>query len=349
MMLLQTEPTEVFWCDGGVGGDLEEVVVVANPRTGGSYGHHTGNSFYGSFGPRYGNFFGQTYSGTGNDPIGNGGGISESDIASGAGALALNPITLGTNEECPQGFVKFGTTCVAEEEYFEEQVFIDQEFKDNPCLKSVYDKMGKTTKFKEYLQNFEPEFSVAHLRLSASSNLSSSVNAETSAPKNYTIGITFNTNNLNRPALSIARTFIHEMIHAEIFRKLLSVAQSPRIALTQSQLIQLRNDYPGLYDYYMRWKWNIPEGQNPNDAQHEAMSSHYREIIEQALREYDGTQLDEVYEALAWTGLMGEGTFNNSTGLYSNSTQAWKNLAQNERLNIISRINTFNSTNNNCQ
>ena len=235
------------------------------------------------------------------------------------------------------------------EQWFDDQVFIDLTFKDNECLKSVYEGMGKASTFKNYLQNFEPEFSVAHLRFSTSSSLSSSVNAETSAPKDYTIKITFNTNKLNRPALSIARTFIHEMIHAEIYRKLLSVAQAPNIALTQTQLTQLRNDYPGLYDYYMRWKWKIPQGQTPSNAQHEAMSSHYRQIIEQALREYDNTQSDEVYEALAWSGLMGDGTFNSSTGLYSNSTQAWKNLTQNERLSIISIINTFNSTNNNCQ
>ncbi len=149
------------------------------------------------------------------------------------------------------------------------------------------------------------------------------INAETSAPDNYLITITFNTNNLDRPALSIARTFIHEMIHAEIFRKLLSVAQAPNITLTQSQVIQLRNDYPGLYDYYMRWNWNIPQGQSPSNAQHEAMSTHYRGIIEQALRDFDNTQSDAVYEALAWTGLMGDGTFDN-TIFYTGKRADWR-------------------------
>ena len=72
------------------------------------------------------------------------------------------------------------------DDYFDEQIFIDESFKNNTCLKSVYDKMGKASKFKEYLQNFEAEFSVAHLRFSSTS-LPSNTNAETSAPQNYLI------------------------------------------------------------------------------------------------------------------------------------------------------------------
>lgn len=79
-------------------------------------------------------------------------------------------------------------------------------------------------------------------------------------------------------------------IHAEIFRKLLSVAQHPSIQLTQNQLIQLKDNFPRLYDYYMRWKWNVPQGQNPSSPQHEAMTEHYRDIISQAISEYDNNQ-----------------------------------------------------------
>lgn len=230
---------------------------------------------------------------------------------------------------------------------FDEQIFIDEEFENNACLKSVYDAMGKASTFNNYLKNFEAEFSVANLRFSSSTTLPSGTNAETSAPENYLIEITFNENNLNRPRLSVARTFIHEIIHAEIFRKLLAVAQHPSIQLDQNQIIQLRNDYPGLYDYYMRWKWNLP--QTPSSAQHEAMAQHYRDIIKQALEEYDGTQTEMTYNALSWIGLMGSGTFNETTGLYSNSKQAWRNLNQTERLNIINTQNVFNSANPNCQ
>lgn len=99
----------------------------------------------------------------------------------------------------------------------------------------------------------------------------------------------------------------------------------------------------------MRWKCDVPHGQTPSDPQHEAMAQHYRDIVIQALMEYDPNQTNDVYEALAWEGLMGSGTFNATTGLYSNSTVAWSNLSQQERLNTLSVINTFKSSNPNCQ
>jgi len=53
---------------------------------------------------------------------------------------------------------------------------------------------------------------------------------------------------------------MHEMIHAEMYRKLLSIAGQPQIQFNVNQLNQLRNDYPGLYDYYMRYEFNILPG-----------------------------------------------------------------------------------------
>ena len=103
--------------------------------------------------------------------------------------------------------------------------------------------------------------------------------------------------------LSITAIALHELIHKEIFRKLLSISQHPSINLKPNQVIQLRNDYPGLYDYYTRWRWNIPQGQNPSSPQHEAMAQHYRDIIKSALREFDPNQPEEVYDALSWRGL----------------------------------------------
>ena len=114
---------------------------------------------------------------------------------------------------------------------YEEKLILDSDLKDNDCLYSVYTEMGKAPTFANYLNNFDEDMSVANLKLTSSTTLPNSTNAQTSAPQNYLITITFNENNLDRPKLCIARTFIHEMIHAEIFRKLLSVAQHPSIQL----------------------------------------------------------------------------------------------------------------------
>ncbi|WP_143094876.1 hypothetical protein [Bizionia echini] len=239
---------------------------------------------------------------------------------------------------------------------WDEELILDSDLKNNTCLNSVYIEMGKAPTFANYLSNFDSDMSVANLKLTSNTNLISGTNAQTSPPQNYLITITFNENNLDRPNLSIARTFIHEIIHAEVFRKLLSAANQPNLNYTQyteeqwrNYIINLRNNFEGLYDYYMRWKWDVPHDQTPSDPQHEAMAQHYRDIVIQALMEYDPNQTNDVYEALAWEGLMGSGTFNATTGLYSNSTVAWSNLSQQERLNTLSVINTFKSSNPNCQ
>ncbi|MGK4567911.1 hypothetical protein [Flavobacterium sp. 3HN19-14] len=103
------------------------------------------------------------------------------------------------------------------------QIILDPTFVNNPCLYGVYTQLGKAPAFQNYLHNFDGDFSVANLKIEAISSLPATVNAQTTPPENYLIKLQFNLNNLNRPGLSIARTFIHELIHAEIFRKLLSV------------------------------------------------------------------------------------------------------------------------------
>ncbi|WP_292942645.1 hypothetical protein [Olleya sp. UBA1516] len=253
------------------------------------------------------------------------------------------------------GQLAFDTLYNGGEVDFEEELILDSDLKANNCLYSVYTGMGNAPTFANYLNNFDGDMSVAHLKLTSSTTLPSNTNAETSAPQNYLITITFNENNLNRPNLSIARTFIHEIIHAEIFRKLLSAANQPNLNYSEYTdeewrdfIISLRNNFEGIYDYYLRWKWDVPAGQNPSSAQHEAMAQHYRDIIKQALQEFDSSQTDEIYEALAWTGLMGSGTFNPTTGLYSNSTVAWANKSQEYRLSILSTLDTFYYFNSNC-
>ncbi|MEO1023892.1 MAG: hypothetical protein AAFW89_15210, partial [Bacteroidota bacterium] len=161
--------------------------------------------------------------------------------------------------------------CDFEEEFME--IILDPSFTNNRCLDHVYNKAGQASTFKDILQNFDEDFSVAHLKLSAGTHPQyPNVNAITYAPSNYIIEIQFNPNKLDRPSVSIARTMIHELIHAEIYRKLLSVAQQPSIPWSESFIKSIANDYPGLHDYYMRFVYNIPAGQNPTSAQHQAMA-----------------------------------------------------------------------------
>jgi len=87
----------------------------------------------------------------------------------------------------------------------------------------------------------------------------------------------------------------------------------------------LENNFPGLYDYFINW---VVKKQNPSAMQHEMMAQHYRGIIVQALKEFDNNfHSEELYQSLAWVGLM--------------NTTAWNNLSQTEKNSILLIIANF--------
>ena len=107
----------------------------------------------------------------------------------------------------------------------------------------------------------------------------------------------------NRNELEVARTLFHELIHAEMYRKIQSVGGRENLNI---------DNFPGLFDYYSRYfkvrqrngTWHYPNG----TPQHNLMAEHYIGFITDALMEYDGVakqdqQLRSLYEALAWMGL----------------------------------------------
>lgn len=232
----------------------------------------------------------------------------------------------------------------------------DQALKNNPCLNEVYSKLGEASGFDYYLKNFDGSNSVANLKF-AIGTLGGNTYGETSPPNNYLITITLDADKLtNTPSLFVADIFIHEIIHAEMFRKMMEAAESgnidPTTMTTQQQIDyveSLRNNFPGLYDYYMRYEYNVPSGQEPSNAMHELMAQHYISTIVSALKQYDNTQTEDVYKAIAWFGLKGTGTEDKNTGLYSNSTKAWENLSTQERLNLIQILKDFKNNAPKCQ
>ncbi|MGK4567912.1 hypothetical protein [Flavobacterium sp. 3HN19-14] len=112
-------------------------------------------------------------------------------------------------------------------------------------------------------------------------------------------------------------------------------ADEPNIQFTEAQIIQIKDSYPGLYDYYMRYKWNIPVGQTPSSAQHQMMAQSYRDLVKQVLRDYDNNAHSEAfYDALSWEGLK--------------NTVAWNNLTLSEKSNINTLIINFDNSSTNC-
>jgi hypothetical protein len=245
-----------------------------------------------------------------------------------------------------------GVNLLTKEEFLD-QIVIDQNFKDNPCLKKVYEDMGKAASIKNYLQNFDPNFTnpIANLRLTVGVHPDHpDATAVTNEPNNYIITITFNPNKLNRPKLDVARTMIHEIIHAEMYRKLLEVARQPNIPWTEEFIHTLRNNYEGLADYYTRHWLELPLHQQPRDPQHELMAEHFIGIISKALKNVDNSLTDQQYRAIAWTGLKGTGgELDANTGLPPNPTIAWSLVPLSERLLINSAYKDFSTSNSNCQ
>jgi len=195
-----------------------------------------------------------------------------------------------------------------------------------PKTKCVYTNLNNSsTNFADAIKKFDGEFPVSHLRFENSTTLPSDVNAETSPPDNYLITIKINSNNLSRPNLSIARTIIHETIHAEMFRKILSILDNggDLDGLTAAQWTQkLSNgDYPGIFDYYSRY--------GVNGMQHEQMAAHYISTISDTLEEFQSGLSQDTYDALAWVGLK--------------DTTAWNNLTTAEKSAINDIITDFDN------
>ncbi|WP_435255290.1 hypothetical protein [Tenacibaculum sp. A30] len=176
----------------------------------------------------------------------------------------------------------------------------------------VYNKLkNSSTGFKNMMQKFDGDFPVSHLKYSVDDSLPDSVNAITDNGGEYIIEIKLNGNNLSqRTALGLARTLIHETIHAEMYRKLRSVNYKVSI-----------NDFPGIYDYYRRHK----------NWQHEQMAAHYVETIADMLKEFDNSQnTNSLYTDLAWEGLQ--------------NTVTWNNLSSSEKDRIINTVKNYKST-----
>ena len=121
---------------------------------------------------------------------------------------------------------------------------------------------------------------------------------------------------------------VHELIHAEMFRKLLSLSNSNRKidVFNLNQMLQ-KGDYPGIFDYYTRF--------GVNGFQHEQMAAHYRNSIVEILKVFQPGLSNDVYNSLAWIGL--------------HNTDVWNNLSEREKQRIWQSYSNFdNNGSENC-
>lgn len=197
--------------------------------------------------------------------------------------------------------------------------------------KCIFEKLKNSSSgFENAIKKFDGEFTVSHLKLTINNNLDTNVYGITNPPVNYVTEVQFDNTKLGTLSdLGAATVFAHEIIHAEIFRKMLSAAQrgtlnsktpQEQVALVNS----LKDNFPGLYDYYeKRWKptWN-----------HEMMANHYRGTIADIIQQFDNNRLPRsAYEAVAWLGL---GKLDTNV-----ATIAWDNLSPEQKTATTKLIN----------
>lgn len=148
-------------------------------------------------------------------------------------------------------------------------------------------------------------------------------------PNTFVISINQNRAENINTTLTIARTIIHEGIHARLweFYYRNGTGVTP-------------NDFPGVYEHMRVYSKNWD---------HEQMAAYYRETIAQGLKQFDNAQhSDAFYNALAWEGLSEIKDANNNHEMIY--TQAWNKLTLAEQTAILQIItNEKNNGSKECQ
>jgi hypothetical protein len=115
--------------------------------------------------------------------------------------------------------------------------------------------------------------------------------------------------------IAIARTILHESIHAYIISYIDDLAGGN----TQG----FSTEFPDLWNNFVSKKYGVPAN-NIEDYQHQEMAENFINIIRDALAEYDNNQLDGTYyEHLAWGALMNTDAFERAIapGGYMNQSE----------------------------
>ena len=226
---------------------------------------------------------------------------------------------------------------IEDKEISDTEIFNEELTGKAECLNDHLDKKGNSF-IKDILKNFEgdSEFDIKIVSKDKVYKGTEEVNGLTRyTPGNKTIFIDISTNKIsNRPALSAARTLIHEYIHADMFRKLYTKSGENNL------------DFKNTYEKF-------ENGNFKSSSQHETMADLYVNSIRDALKSFHKNVLigdynyltnnganplsDNFYEALAWQGLKESGV------------KAYTDLPNSKKTELTNALNThYHSTTKNC-
>lgn len=203
-------------------------------------------------------------------------------------------------------------------------------FINHEKLYRIYNQAKGTDNFKRFLQKFEPKAPVAHLMFDIGTMQNKNSAAETHQPENYWIKIVFNINyKWNEiPNVVISHIFMHEIIHAEIYRYLLSLSSTNgKINREKLKTLLKQKKYAELFNYYVEWDGKM------DNWQHHMIADKYVNTIIDFLKEIYGNQYtDTEYKAIVWRGLKDSKAWNNLpdeekkiyNDTYDNNFELWE-------------------------
>lgn len=203
------------------------------------------------------------------------------------------------------------------------KIKVDTSIVNNQKASCIYTKLGGNRVFQELINDFDNNSGTLNLTFVLGST-PPYTGLTRSAPPYKDVTIIIDKAKLEaRRTVEVARTFLHESIHAKIFADLSKVGGYENLN---------KDNFPELFDAYVFYKTN---GQKDavDRVHHEYMANKYIDIIAAGLQQFDTRNLNnpeiniDHYRALAWEGL--------------SETYLWEKLMNQEQKDKIKKDRQF--------
>ncbi len=202
----------------------------------------------------------------------------------------------------------------------EDQIFKDPSF-EGTTADCIYEKLKSIEGFGGLASKFEGLGTEFDVKLKIGQTQNNTVNAETRYKGvGQPIEITFNQGKMNRSAIQVGRTIVHEMVHAEMYR-----------AINAANPTEVELDFRETFNAYVMMY------RGSGDQQHNAMANEWvtemGSILSDVHQQLDPARSnsfknlfypngipDHFYESLAWEGLEGTLAWNLMQNITAPST-----------------------------
>jgi|GEM_PF-2445243 len=211
----------------------------------------------------------------------------------------------------------------------EVQIIKDPSFKET-AADCIYEKLLSINGFKDLASKFEglgTEFDVL-LKIEATKSVTANGQTSYKGP-NQPIEITFNIDRMNRSAIEVARTIVHEMIHAEMYRALNTQGLADIDLSFKETFEEYTRQFFGdedIHHSYMADYW-VDKMADMLELIHPQLGKSSFENYMNYSEGYPNGVPKDFYRAIAWEGLMDE------------DVRGWVNKDSIEKVEILKHIN----------